>query len=83
MHGLVCSREKKVIQGLFGRLDHEQDDQGGDPDESDEEGQETRCSSVRMAHVNDRSLRLGIGHQRSDSFAGKPRTECRGKQENT
>jgi len=36
-----------------------QKDEGGDPDESDEEGQEIRCGSVRVTHVNDRSLCLG------------------------
>ena len=63
--------------------EHEQDDQGGDPEESDQEGQEIRCGSVRVAHVNERSLCLRIALGRGQPFAGKPRTERREKQENS
>jgi hypothetical protein len=63
--------------------EHQQDDQGGDPEESDQEGQEIRWGSVRVAHINERSLCLGIALGRGKPFAGKPGTERRGKQENS
>jgi hypothetical protein len=53
-------KEGKGNKAFRTTSEHEQDDQGCDPDESDQEGQQIRCGSVRMAHGNDRSLCLGL-----------------------
>jgi hypothetical protein len=53
-------RQRRRYQAFRIASEHEQNDDGGDPDKSDQEGQEVRRGSIRMAHVNDRSLCLGI-----------------------